>query len=116
MEPLQYKDRPIISSVDGPADRISWLLKLVLVQLLGYVPAHLLNTCAFLENLLDTRLEELRDGGICCYFPVHQMTPHFSEKVNAGSLQSARGTTGPYHSIWDQHGSLNDARGGVSSV
>lgn len=57
IDPTQYKVRPIISSIGGPADRISWLLNLFLTQLLKFVPAHLPSTRAFLGKLRNTHLE-----------------------------------------------------------
>lgn len=46
-----------MSSVGGPADRISWLLNLVLKQLLAFVPVYLLNIVAFLGKRWRTFLE-----------------------------------------------------------
>uniref|UniRef100_A0A7I4XWM4 Reverse transcriptase domain-containing protein n=1 Tax=Haemonchus contortus TaxID=6289 RepID=A0A7I4XWM4_HAECO len=54
LNPLDFKVRPIISSVGGPTDRISWLLNLVLTQLLTFIPAHLSNTMKFLDQLRET--------------------------------------------------------------
>ena len=50
-EPSTYKVRPIISSCDGPTDRLSWLLSRVFSPLLGHVPSHLKNTGDFLTRL-----------------------------------------------------------------
>ena len=49
--PSTFKIRPIISYVDGPTERISWFINLILTQLLKHVPAHLTNTQMFLDNL-----------------------------------------------------------------
>uniref|UniRef100_A0A7I4Z1G1 Reverse transcriptase domain-containing protein n=1 Tax=Haemonchus contortus TaxID=6289 RepID=A0A7I4Z1G1_HAECO len=55
LNPMDFKVRPIISSVGGPTDRIPWLLNLVLAQLLTFIPAHLSNTMKFLDQLRETR-------------------------------------------------------------
>ncbi|VDM64342.1 unnamed protein product [Angiostrongylus costaricensis] len=49
--PSSFKVGPIISCVDGPTDRITWFLSLILTQLLKHIPAHLTNTQMFLERL-----------------------------------------------------------------
>lgn len=46
----QFRVRPIINSVGGTEDRISWLPNLVLVQL-RLVLVHLLDTWAFWKTL-----------------------------------------------------------------
>uniref|UniRef100_A0A0K0CXK6 Fungal_trans domain-containing protein n=1 Tax=Angiostrongylus cantonensis TaxID=6313 RepID=A0A0K0CXK6_ANGCA len=50
-DPSLFKVRPIISCVDRPTDRVTWLITLVLTQLLMYIPAHLTNTQMFLDRL-----------------------------------------------------------------
>uniref|UniRef100_A0A0K0CYG0 Reverse transcriptase domain-containing protein n=1 Tax=Angiostrongylus cantonensis TaxID=6313 RepID=A0A0K0CYG0_ANGCA len=54
-DPSLFKVRPIISCVDGPTDRITWLITLVLTQLLKYIPAHLTNTQMFLDRLRNAQ-------------------------------------------------------------
>uniref|UniRef100_A0A0K0DA15 Oxysterol-binding protein n=1 Tax=Angiostrongylus cantonensis TaxID=6313 RepID=A0A0K0DA15_ANGCA len=54
-DPSLFKVRPIISCVDGPTDRITWLITLVLTQLLKYIPAHLTNTQIFLDRLRNAQ-------------------------------------------------------------
>ena len=39
-DPTAFKIRPIVSSVGGPTDRISWFLNLILVQLFKFIPSH----------------------------------------------------------------------------
>ena len=43
--------RPIVSAIDDPIDRLSWLLEQITSQLLKYVPAHLKSTDDFLNKL-----------------------------------------------------------------
>uniref|UniRef100_A0A914EIS7 Reverse transcriptase domain-containing protein n=1 Tax=Acrobeloides nanus TaxID=290746 RepID=A0A914EIS7_9BILA len=52
-DPSIYKIRPIISSIEGPADRISWLLNAILSPLLDKVPSYLKNTAHFINKLGD---------------------------------------------------------------
>ncbi|EYC18882.1 hypothetical protein Y032_0026g1425 [Ancylostoma ceylanicum] len=47
----EIRTRPIISSCDGPADKLSWFLTKILSPLLVYVDAHLRNTKQFRESL-----------------------------------------------------------------
>uniref|UniRef100_A0A7I4Y0P3 Reverse transcriptase domain-containing protein n=1 Tax=Haemonchus contortus TaxID=6289 RepID=A0A7I4Y0P3_HAECO len=56
--PAVFKVRPIISSVGGPTDKISWFLNLIVRQILPYIPAHLTNTNMLLEKLLNVDLQE----------------------------------------------------------
>lgn len=74
-DPRTFKVRPIISGVGGPTDRISWLLNLVLVQLLRFIPSHLTNTNAFLQKLRESRLE---DGYVMESFDVSSLYTNVS--------------------------------------
>ncbi|KAK6732749.1 hypothetical protein RB195_016858 [Necator americanus] len=56
-DPRDFKMRPIISGIGGPTDRISWLLNIILNQLLKYVPAHLSSSGNFLKHLRSTSFE-----------------------------------------------------------
>lgn len=56
-DPTQCKVRPIISSLGGPADRISKLLNMILTQLQKVVPTHLPFPAGFLDELQNTVLE-----------------------------------------------------------
>ncbi|KAK6749016.1 hypothetical protein RB195_001558 [Necator americanus] len=56
-DPRDFKVRPIISCIGGPTDRISWLLNIILNQLLKYVPAHLSSSSNFLKHLRSTSFE-----------------------------------------------------------
>ncbi|KAK6740943.1 hypothetical protein RB195_009036 [Necator americanus] len=56
-DPRDFKVRPIISGIGGPTDRISWLLNIILNQLLRYVPAHLSSSSNFLKHLRSTSFE-----------------------------------------------------------
>ncbi|KAK6763355.1 hypothetical protein RB195_023890 [Necator americanus] len=55
--PRDFKIRPIISGIGGSTDRISWLLNIILNQLLKYVPAHLSSSSNFLKHLRCTSFE-----------------------------------------------------------
>ncbi|KAK6763170.1 hypothetical protein RB195_023762 [Necator americanus] len=56
-DPRDFKVRPITSVIGGPTDRISWLLNIILNQLLKYVPAHLSSSSNFLKHLRSTSFE-----------------------------------------------------------
>ena len=45
------KIRPIVSNINSPSTKISWLLDKILKPLLKFVPAHLLNTSHLVNNL-----------------------------------------------------------------
>ncbi|EYC04338.1 hypothetical protein Y032_0088g2147 [Ancylostoma ceylanicum] len=52
-----YKIRPIISCVGGPADRISWFVSKTVSWILHKIPSHLPNTNHFLEQLRSVRFD-----------------------------------------------------------
>ena len=45
--------RPIVSGIDNPVDRLSWLLEQITSQLLRYIPAHLKDTGDFLDRVRE---------------------------------------------------------------
>ena len=55
--PKTHKDgeplRPIVSGIDNPVDRLSWLLEQITSQLLRYIPAHLKDTGDFLDRIRE---------------------------------------------------------------
>ncbi|EYC18662.1 hypothetical protein Y032_0026g1298 [Ancylostoma ceylanicum] len=57
-DPSVFKIRPIVSNIGGPTDRVSWLLNIILAQVLHYVPAHLSSTNAFLDQLRHAQFGE----------------------------------------------------------
>ncbi|XGW09965.1 hypothetical protein V3C99_011891 [Haemonchus contortus] len=95
LDPSDFKVRPIISNVGGPTDRISWLLNLVLTQLLTFIPAHLSNTRRFLDQLRETRF---RRNHVIESFDV---TSLYTNVSNGDALQAT-------HELLNEHaGSIN---------
>uniref|UniRef100_A0A7I4YC46 Reverse transcriptase domain-containing protein n=1 Tax=Haemonchus contortus TaxID=6289 RepID=A0A7I4YC46_HAECO len=104
LDPSDFKVRPIISNVGGPTDRISWLLNLVLTQLLTFVPAHLSNTRRFLDQLRETRF---RRNHVIESFDV---TSLYTNESNGDALQAT-------HELLNEHaGSINMCGLSVSHV
>ncbi|XGW16426.1 hypothetical protein V3C99_001696, partial [Haemonchus contortus] len=95
LDPSDFKVRPIISNVGGPTDRISWLLNLVLTQLLTFIPAHLSNTRRFLDQLRETRF---RRNHVIESFDV---TSLYTNVSNEDAMQAT-------HELLNEHaGSIN---------
>lgn len=86
----QFKVRLIISNVGGPTDRISWLLNLVLVQLLRLVPAHLADTCAFLAKLREANVEG------CCVMESFDVTSLYTNVSRENAMQAVNKMLGEY--------------------
>ncbi|XGW03859.1 hypothetical protein V3C99_015199 [Haemonchus contortus] len=101
---LDFQVHPIISSVGGLTDRVSWLLNLVLAQLLAFISAHLSNTMKFLDQLRQARVRK----------------NHVIDSFDANSLNtdvSDGDATQATHELLNTHaGSINMYRLSVSQV
>ncbi|VDP38403.1 unnamed protein product [Heligmosomoides polygyrus] len=78
-------------------DRISWLLNLVLTQLLVFVPVHLTNTAAFLGKLQNTIL----DGS--SVMETFDVTSLYKNVSNDNAMQAVREIIveqGPDYTFW----------------
>ncbi|EYB83018.1 hypothetical protein Y032_0345g3120 [Ancylostoma ceylanicum] len=81
-DPRDFKVRPIISCNGGPTDRISWLLNIILSQLLKHVPAHLQNTNMFLERLRNTHFDRE------CVMESFDVTSLYTNVSNEAAMQA----------------------------
>ncbi|EYC04498.1 hypothetical protein Y032_0087g2047 [Ancylostoma ceylanicum] len=97
-DPSKFEVRPIISCVDGPTDRVSWLLNLVLIQLLRYVPAHLSNTKMFLDHLGSAKLSE------DCVMESFDVTSLYTNVSNDSAIQAAHEFLMEHHNTMNLYG------------
>ncbi|KIH63441.1 hypothetical protein ANCDUO_06258 [Ancylostoma duodenale] len=78
-DPSGFKLRPTVKSVDVPAERISWLINL----LVRYVSAHLCNTKTFLDHLRVALLGEE------CVNEPFDVTSLYTNIANESTMQAA---------------------------
>ncbi|MEL7307825.1 MAG: reverse transcriptase domain-containing protein [Pseudomonadota bacterium] len=100
------KIRPIISNVNGPSTKISWLLDKALKPLIEHIPAHLENTAHLIDRLKSLPKEIVQSHNYPCSLDVvslYTSIPHEEAIETAIELMTEHSYT--YHEL-----NMNDLR------
>ena len=75
----EIKVRPIVSNINGPTYKVSWLLTKILTPLLNIVPAHLESSEKLIANLQSTSIDTFQEFPFPCSLDVVSLSTHPSQ-------------------------------------